>query len=183
MIVVLITGVYLTGARISSFDMFYTTRFGILLIVKIVLFLIMFTSAVIVTLFIGPRLRRKMEIPVARLFSETITPQQLAQFDGKEGRPAYIAYKGIVYNVTQGRLWKNGLHAMKHHAGADLTETLKNAPHGEDKIFAMPQAGSLAKKKKKTERPVHLKIFYTFAYMNLALVFVITFIIALWRWW
>ncbi len=183
MVVVLITGILLTIARIPSFDLFYTTRFGILLGVKIMLFLVMFSSAVVTTLVIGPRLRRKSQSPVADLLSQTMTLEQLGHFDGKEGRPAYIAYKGIIYNVTQGRLWKNGLHVMKHGAGHDLTQVLNSAPHGEDKVLAMPQVGALAVSTEKTERPWHVRLFYFFAYMNLALVFIITFIVALWRWW
>ncbi len=35
----------------------------------------------------------------------------------------------------------------------------------------------------KIKQPFHVRLFFFFAYMNLALVFVITFIIALWRWW
>jgi predicted heme/steroid binding protein/uncharacterized membrane protein len=163
MIVILITGVLLTIARMPSWEAFYTTRFGVLLSAKIFLFFIMLSSAIIVTGYIGPRLRRKLKSPVAAILSHGITPDQLSHFDGKEGRPAYIAYKGIVYDVSQGRLWKNGAHVMRHSAGNDLTDMLKNAPHGEDKILAMPQLGMLQ--------------------MNLVLVFVITFIIALWRWW
>jgi predicted heme/steroid binding protein len=183
MIVVLITGIFLTIARIPSFEMFYTTRYGILLGIKILLFLVMFSSAIVVTLFIGPRLRRGMQSPVAELISDTMTAEQLAQFDGKEGRPAYIGYKGIVYDVSRGRLWKNGLHVAKHPAGSDLTDMLKSAPHGEDKIQAMPQVGSVSAVSGKPRKPFHLRVFYFFAYMNLVLVFVITFVIALWKWW
>ena len=183
MIVLLITGVLLTIARMPSLDAFFTTRFGILLSIKIVLFLVMLSSAVVVTLFIGPRLRRKRSSPVADLFTQHLTPAQLSHFDGKEGRPAYIAYKGIVYDVSQGRLWKNGAHVMKHHAGNDLTDTLKNAPHDEGKVLAMPQVGTLAVVGEKQVRPFHERLFYFFAYMNLVLVFVTIFVIALWRWW
>jgi hypothetical protein len=72
---------------------------------------------------------------------------------------------------------------MKHSAGNDLTDMLKNAPHGEDKILAMPQVGMLQMTAEKPARLFHERLFYFFAYMNLVLVFVITFIIALWRWW
>jgi predicted heme/steroid binding protein/uncharacterized membrane protein len=183
MIVILLTGVLLTVARMPSWEAFYTTRFGVLLSVKIFLFLIMLSSAIIVTVYIGPRLRRKLKSPVAAILSHGITPDQLAHFDGKEGRPAYIAYKGIVYDVSQGRLWKNGTHVMKHSAGNDLTNSLKNAPHGEDKVLAMAQVGMLQMTAEKPARPFYERLFYFFAYMNLVLVFVITFIIALWRWW
>ncbi|HUI67644.1 MAG TPA: CopD family protein [Nitrospirota bacterium] len=183
MIVILVTGVLLTIARMPSWNAFYTTRFGVLLSAKIFLFLIMLSSAIIVTVYIGPRLRRTLKSPVAAIISHGITPDQLSHFDGKEGRPAYIAYKGIVYDVSHGRLWKNGSHVMKHSAGNDLTDTLKNAPHGEDKVLAMPQLGMLQMTEGKPARPFHERLFYFFAYMNLVLVFVITFIIALWRWW
>lgn len=181
--VVLITGVFLTIARIPEFHLFFTTRFGILLSIKILLFLIMFSSAIVVATYIRPRLRKKLQSPVADLFSRNMTRDQLAHFDGKEGRPAYMGYKGIVYDVSKARLWKNGFHAMKHPAGNDLTDILTTAPHGEDKILAMPQVGALHTSLEKPKQPFHLKLFYFFAYMNLVLVFVITFIIALWRWW
>ena len=183
MVVLLVTGTLLTIARIPSLETLYTTRFGILLSIKIFLFLVMLTSALIVTLFIGPRLRGKRQSPVADLLAQTMTIEQLSHFDGKEGRPAYIAYKGIVYNVSQGRLWKNGSHVTKHAAGNDLTDILKTAPHGEEKILAMPQVGTLLAATETPRPPFHVRLFYFFAYMNLALVFVITFIIALWRWW
>jgi len=60
---------------------------------------------------------------------------------------------------------------------------LKTAPHGEDKVLAMPQIGKLLMTGEKVKQPFYMRLFYFFAYMNLILVFIITFIIALWRWW
>jgi predicted heme/steroid binding protein/uncharacterized membrane protein len=182
MIVILITGVLLTIARVPSFELLYTTRFGILLSLKIFLFLIMLSSAVIVTIFIGPKLRSRKAL-AAPLQDGICTPDGLCQYDGKDGRPAYIAYKGIIYDVTSSKLWKNGSHVTKHNAGGDLTELLKTAPHGEDKILSLPRVGRLLSLGEKAQQPFHLRLFYFFAYMNLVLVFVITFIIALIRWW
>ncbi len=182
MIIILITGILLTVARVSSLDTLYTTRFGILLSIKIFLFLIMLSSAVIVTIFIGPKLRSRKTL-ASPLQGGACTPDDLCQYDGRDGRPAYIAYKGIIYDVTKSRLWKNGSHVTKHNAGRDLTEILKTAPHGEDKILSLPQVGRLLSTGEKAEKPFHLRLFYFFAYMNLVLVFVITFIVALMRWW
>ncbi len=182
MVTLLITGTLLTIARISSWDMFFTTRFGILLGIKILLFMVMLSSALIVIIFIGPKLRKQKSL-VPAIDSETCSLDGLSQFDGKDGRPAYVAYNGIIYNVTKSRLWKNGSHVIKHAAGNDLTDILKTAPHGEDKILAMPQVGKLLASGEKPKWPFHLRLFYFFAYMNLILVFVITFVIALWRWW
>jgi predicted heme/steroid binding protein/uncharacterized membrane protein len=183
MIVIAVTGTLLTIARMPNLAAFTTTRFGILLTVKIALFLIMLSSAFVVTVFIGPRLRKKLRSPVAAMISRDISPEQLAHFDGAEGRPAYVAYKGIVYDMTNSRLWKSGKHMVKHAAGHDLTEALKTAPHGEDKVLAMPQVGMLVTPDRKPERPFHERLFYFFAYMNLVLVFIIIFVISLWRWW
>jgi predicted heme/steroid binding protein/uncharacterized membrane protein len=183
MIVLLVTGTLLTIARMPNLEAFTTTRFGILLTIKIALFLVMMSSALIVTIFIGPKMRQRLKSPVALCLSRELTPDQLFPFDGKEGRPAYIAYKGIIYDITSSRLWKNGQHMMKHHAGVDLSEMIKQAPHGDDKVLAMPQVGMCVESDRKPERPLYEKVFYFFAYMNLALVFVIIFVISLWRWW
>jgi predicted heme/steroid binding protein len=60
-----------------------------------------------------------------RIFTE----RELRQFDGTRGRPVYIAYDGIVYDVTASSLWRGGLHKDLHYAGTDLTRTLRKAPH------------------------------------------------------
>ncbi len=60
-----------------------------------------------------------------RLFTE----RELQQFDGTRGKPAYIAYDGVVYDVTGSSLWCGGLHQDLHYAGTDLTRTLRKAPH------------------------------------------------------
>jgi predicted heme/steroid binding protein len=183
MIILLVTGTLLTIARMPNLEAFTTTRFGILLTVKIGLFLVMLSSALVVTIFIGPRMRQRLKSPVAACLSKEMTTDQLSPFDGKEGRPAYIAYKGIIYDITNSRLWKSGTHMMKHHAGTDLTSVLKDAPHGEDKVLAMPQVGMCIESERRPKRPFYEKAFYFFAYMNLVLVFVIIFVISLWRWW
>ncbi len=182
MAALMITGIPLTIARMTSWSAFVSTQFGILLSVKIALFLIMMASAVIVTVYIGPRLRKKIT-SAPSLNSGLCTLYELSRFDGKEGRQAYIAYKGIIYDVSSSRFWKHGSHLMKHHAGNDLTDFLTNAPHGEDKILAMPQVGRILPAGESSHRPFHERLFFFFAYMNLVLVFVITFVIALWRWW
>jgi hypothetical protein len=67
-------------------------------------------------------------------------------------------------------------------AGNDLTEALRTAPHDEDKILGMPLVGELIASEKKVQKAAHEKVFYFMAYMNLVLVFLITFVIALWKW-
>ncbi len=180
-----VTGVLLTIAKIPTWKALYTTRFGILLSVKIALFLIMVLTAAIVTFFIGPRLKRRLRVKWEadiRKGKLDLTMEELHSFDGKEGRPAFIIYKGKIYDVTKSKLWKDGSHARKHLAGHDLTDVLKTAPHGEERILSMPEVGRLIEAGQKIPRPLPERIFYFFAYMNLVLVFLIVFVIALWRW-
>lgn len=184
-IILSISGTLLSIAKIPKWEVLYTTRFGILLSIKIFLFLIMVTTAGIVTFFIGPRMKRKWKVKWETQIAkgrQDLTIEQLHSFDGKEERPAYIAYKGKIYDVTGSKFWKDGSHMTKHLSGHDLTDALKTAPHGEEKILSMPVVGKLLSIGEKPSMPFHERIFYLFAYMNLFLVFLIVFVIALWRW-
>lgn len=179
-IVIALTGVVLTVFRIRSPGDLLHTRFGILLTVKIVLYLVMVGIAVIVTFIVGPRLKKRgMTVEGEK---KDMTPDELSGYDGKEGRPAYFAYDGQVFDATESRLWKDGSHVGRHLAGFDLTDALKLAPHGEEKVTSMPSVGNLlAGTVQKT--PTHLKAFYFMTYFILGLILAVLFIISLWRWW
>lgn len=69
--------------------------------------------------------------------------EELSRFDGKEGRPAYVAYAGKVYEVTDAYLWIDGNH-MGHDAGKDLTEGMNSSPHGNRVIESIKLVGVLA---------------------------------------
>ncbi|HEX7014184.1 MAG TPA: cytochrome b5 domain-containing protein [Cyclobacteriaceae bacterium] len=56
--------------------------------------------------------------------------RQLALRNGQDRPEIWIAYRGIIYDVTSSRLWRNGLH-YEHWAGQDLTRELPDAPHTE----------------------------------------------------
>lgn len=58
---------------------------------------------------------------------------QLALRNGQDKPEVWIAYLGLIYEVSSSRLWKNGKH-YEHWAGQDLTNELKDAPHTE-KVF------------------------------------------------
>jgi predicted heme/steroid binding protein len=58
----------------------------------------------------------------------TFTKSQLALRNGQDNDQIWVAYKGVIYDVTKSRLWRNGKH-YEHWAGQDLTEELKDAPH------------------------------------------------------
>lgn len=71
------------------------------------------------------------------------TLEELKQFDGRDGRPAYIAYKGKVYDVTDSFLWISGDHQGQHEAGKDITKEMAFAPHGEETLERVKLIGTL----------------------------------------
>ncbi|MBF0556311.1 MAG: CopD family protein [Nitrospirae bacterium] len=182
--VLAITGTLLTVAKISSFRAFYQSRFGLLLAIKIFLFVVMVATAAVVTFVIGPRLRQRKS-PSPQAIKPEMDIEEVSRLDGSETSPAAcIVYKNNIYDVSRSKLWKGGRHMNKHLAGGDLTDALKLAPHGEDRVTAMPLVGKLAVKTDTIAvKPLHERVFYIFAYMNLVFVFLITALIALWRWW
>jgi len=70
---------------------------------------------------------------------------ELQQYNGKKGNKAYIAYEGIVYDVTDSFLWQSGKHQVIHHAGEDLTGELSRAPHGIELLKRFKIVGKLKK--------------------------------------
>ena len=199
-IVVGLTGIFLTISVMPSFGALFHSRFGILLSIKIFLYMIMTASAAVVTFVIGPRLRKRIAARSTAAAGgedgESFTPDTLSNFDGMDGRRAYAAVAGNVYDLTQSPLWKNGKHA-RHLAGMDLSAAIKQAPHGPEKLDAFPKAGTLlpsppvgeggAKRRERTEAGTTVNkpkaAFYFLAYMNLTAIFLVIAIIALWRWW
>jgi predicted heme/steroid binding protein len=72
------------------------------------------------------------------------TRHQLALRNGNDREEIWIAYKGVIYDVTHSKLWKNGKH-YEHWAGQDLTDELPDAPH-DTKVFEKLQVvGRLVK--------------------------------------
>ena len=70
------------------------------------------------------------------------TLEDLKEYDGSNGKPAYVAYKGLVYDVTESSMWADGDHEGMHMAGGDLTTEHDDAPHDEH-ILDFPEVGTL----------------------------------------
>lgn len=174
------SGTVLTLLRIRSAGDLVHTRFGILLSVKIALFLVMAGTAVIVTFVVGPRLKSRPGQADPR--KKDLTREELARCTGKDGAPAWFAYRGTIYDAGGSGLWKGGSHVGKHLSGFDLTDALKGAPHGEDRVLALPVVGRLVDSGPAARRPAHLAAFYFMTYLNLVLVLGVLLVVALWRW-
>lgn len=71
------------------------------------------------------------------------TLETLAEYDGKEGRPAYVAVDWLVYDFTDLGRWSGGTH-NGYEAGQDLTEALREvSPHGDRVLSRAPVVGTL----------------------------------------
>lgn len=69
--------------------------------------------------------------PNQRMF----TIGELATFDGKNGRPAYVAVNGIVYDVTNNRAWAAATH-FGLIAGKDYTQEFASCHAGQQSFLA-----------------------------------------------
>lgn len=82
-----------------------------------------------------------------------MTKEELASHDGRDGRPAYVAVSGTIYDVSNSSFWADGNHLGAHQAGHDMTEEIKQAPHVRAVVERFPVVGKLeepaAKEKKK----------------------------------
>jgi arsenite oxidase small subunit len=77
---------------------------------------------------------------------KVFTQKELEQFDGKEGRPFYIVFKGKVYDLSKSQLWIEGDHMGMHTRNENLAETIKDAPHTEETLERFPIIGTFDKK-------------------------------------
>jgi predicted heme/steroid binding protein len=66
----------------------------------------------------------------------------LAQRDGKQSKETWVAYEGLIYDVSSSKLFKEGKHFFVR-AGQDLTSELPNAPHTKSVLEKFPLIGKL----------------------------------------
>lgn len=72
--------------------------------------------------------------------------ESLAEYDGRDDKPAYVARDGVVYDVSASKLWKGGEHMKRHQAGRDLSADISAAPHGPEVFDRVARVGTLAEK-------------------------------------
>ena len=73
-----------------------------------------------------------------------ITRSELSLQNGVEKQEVWIAFKGIIYDVTKSKLWRSGKH-YEHWAGQDLTDEIFDAPHNENVFDKFKIVGKLVK--------------------------------------
>jgi predicted heme/steroid binding protein len=67
---------------------------------------------------------------------KTFTLAELRRYDGENG-PIYIAFQGIVYDLSDCPNWRSGIHRGLHFPAQDLTGEICEAPH-KSEVFNHP---------------------------------------------
>jgi predicted heme/steroid binding protein/uncharacterized membrane protein len=83
-----------------------------------------------------------------------ISEDELTRNDGQDSRSAYVAYKGMVYDVSGSRLWAGGSHQRRHKAGQDLSAEFTAAPHDESVFQRVPVVGQLVRGERVELHPI-----------------------------
>ena len=61
-----------------------------------------------------------------------VSQTELKHNNGEHGTRKFIAFKSIVYDVTDCQKWLLEMHEFLHFPGQDLSIELEEAPHKED---------------------------------------------------
>jgi predicted heme/steroid binding protein len=75
-----------------------------------------------------------------------VSQAELAAADGQDGRPCLVAVDGTVYEISGFTLWQDGEHAPSSgqaYCGADMSEAIRQAPHGDSKLELLDEVGPL----------------------------------------
>jgi len=84
-----------------------------------------------------------MEEPNMAQQLRSFTKEELSRYNGSNGAPAFVAFRGLVYDVTRSFLWRHGKHQVTHLAGRDYAGSLEGAPHGEEPLQRFPVVGRM----------------------------------------
>ena len=57
------------------------------------------------------------------------TRSQLHTYVGERGYPKYVAFRGVVYDVTNCPKWRRAMHENLHWPGQELPAEIDDAPH------------------------------------------------------
>lgn len=171
-LVVGLTGIVLTVLRLRSPDELWTTTFGIVWLVKVSIFMVMVAIAALAT----TRINRKMREAHAQKHSGGPPAS-----GDKGGRANTFVFEGTLYDVSQSKFWKDGVHMGRHQAGGDLTSAMSGAPHGAEVLERLPRLGSAGDSGKGGQPPA-ARQFIFMAYFILFCMLGVVFCVAYWNW-
>jgi predicted heme/steroid binding protein len=167
-----VTGTILTFLRVRSIEEFWTTTFGIIWLVKVSFFVIMVLIAAVAT----TRLNRRM-----REARRSTDKGSLTEYDGKEGRPAYFVFNNKLFDASESKMWRSGVHMGRHHAGTDLSSAMADAPHGTEVFERIKKIGPSSFQDVSKRTPA-ATTFIFMAYFILFCMLMIIFCVAYWNW-
>lgn len=72
-----------------------------------------------------------------------LTLAELSYYTGSNGRPAWIAVYGKIYDVTREASWTNGVHRGIKLGGTDASSTFDRSPHSQSLLNSMNHIGFL----------------------------------------
>lgn len=101
------------------------------------------TAVVLIIVLLAAACAPKAPDPVPEAQQLLLTLEDLKQYDGQNGRPAYVAIGGVIYDLSNVSTWPGGRH-QGNTAGKDLTDVLKNqSPHGTRVLSNLRVVGKL----------------------------------------
>lgn len=131
-------GIYATSKKKSRKGMWFIVHRSIAFLLILGIAFHLLAPSVIHTASPLPETTSSMSTATGKTF----TRNELAKYNGQNGQPAYVAFKGIVYDVSNVPQWAGGMHHGEQ-AGTDVTNDISRSPHGE-KVFAdLPKVGTL----------------------------------------
>jgi predicted heme/steroid binding protein len=81
--------------------------------------------------------------PTTESADRVFTVSELANFNGLNGQPAYVAVDGVVYDVTNNPSWAGGNHRGVQ-AGQDVSSMIPASHRADMRFEANPVVGTLA---------------------------------------
>lgn len=141
-----VSGFYLIFTKFQSIDDLLSSSSGRLVAGKIILFSIMVTFASLVTFVINRKLKSTPHYqPLVEEIDSEMTLENLEKYNGSNGE-TFVVYAGLIFDISESRLWKKGKHMGKHQAGTDLTHAFAEAPHGPEVLDKYQVVGRLKMK-------------------------------------
>ena len=77
-----------------------------------------------------------------------MTMEELSKYNGKNGEKSYVAIDGIIYDTTNAKGWKDGVHTKsggKVMAGTDASMQIEKSPHKKEVLKDLKKVGKLKK--------------------------------------
>lgn len=158
-----LSGAFLTYFKFRTIENLVSTDAGRIVLLKIGIFLFMLSTAIILTFNLNKKFKKFGSLPMK------LDLNSLEKFDSldKDER-VLVSVGGLVYDFTESRAWKDGVHAGRHRAWRDLTEELAKSPHGIGVLSKFKPVGYTDDFEKKGKAELRaVVVFRAFAVLNL----------------